>query len=61
MDLTEIDILRWVLVFIWIVYVWEEYMSHRQVCTTPFTYLKLNRRIIAHSISIDLWLYPPSD
>ena len=31
MDWAEIDILRWVLIFLWAVFVWENYLSYRQV------------------------------
>lgn len=30
MDLGDFDILKWVLIFLWIVYVWETYLSYRQ-------------------------------
>ena len=31
MDLSTIDILRWVLIFLWVVFLWENYLSFRQV------------------------------
>jgi len=49
MDMSDIDILWSVLLFLWIVYVWETYLSLRQVIVVVVLLMMSRRTRFQHS------------